>query len=220
MICIMHAAEPYGHLCAAGRPLDTRDLSKLVGESERDVKKWLDELVRNNVCSSEGGAIVSRRMVRDESLRERRAAGGEAGSEFGHLGAEHGKKGGRPRKETGDKKPPFNPPPSSSSSSSSSEKEDSAGKPAEPAGFVDFWSAWPTTDRKQAKGKCLEAWKKAHAERDAAVILAHVATLKASTGWLKNGGEFIPAPLVYLNQRRWEGAEQGDGQQSAVGAFV
>ena len=121
MICIMHAAEPYGHLCAAGRPLDTRDLSKLVGESERDVKKWLDELVRNNVCSSEEGAIISRRMVRDESLRERRAAGGEAGSEFGHLGAEHGKKGGRPRKETGYKKPPLNPPPSSSSSSSNNE---------------------------------------------------------------------------------------------------
>lgn len=133
MICIMHAAEPYGHLCAAGRPLDARDLSKLVGESERDVKKWLEELVRNNVCSSEGGAIVSRRMVRDESLRERRAAGGEAGSEFGHLGAEHGKKGGRPRKDTGDKKPPFNPPPSSSSSSSSSEKERDAGEPAAPA---------------------------------------------------------------------------------------
>lgn len=220
MICIMHAAEPYGHLCAAGRPLDTRDLSKLVGESERDVKKWLDELIRNNVCSSEGGAIVSRRMVRDESLRERRAAGGEAGSEFGHLGAEHGKKGGRPRKETGDKKPPFNPPPSSSSSSSSSEKEDSAGKPAGFDGFADFWAAWPTTDRKQAKGKCLEAWKKAHAERDAAVILAHLATLKASASWQKNGGEFIPAPLVYLNQRRWEGAEPAEVGGSSMGAFV
>lgn len=130
MICIMHAAEPYGHLCAAGRPLDSRDLSKLVGESERDVKRWLEELLRNNVCSTTEGAIVSRRMVRDESLRERRAAGGEAGAEFGHLGAEHGKKGGRPKKYTGDKKPPFNPPPSSSSSSSvNSEPNGSGGKP-------------------------------------------------------------------------------------------
>ena len=150
MICIMHAAEPYGHLCAAGRPLDTRDLSKLVGESERDVKKWLDELVRNNVCSSEEGAIISRRMVRDESLRERRAAGGEAGSEFGHLGAEHGKKGGRPRKETGDKKPPLNPPPSSSSSSSSSNNEDTAPSAKSPRGTAlpetwtlpDDWKTW------------------------------------------------------------------------------
>lgn len=131
MICVMHASEPYGHLCAAGRPLDARDLAKLVGESERDVKRWLDELIRNNVCSVVEGAFVSRRMVRDENLRERRASGGVGGSEFGALGAEHGRKGGRTRKETGDKKPPLKPPlptpikppPSSSSSSSSSSSE-------------------------------------------------------------------------------------------------
>lgn len=221
MICIMHAAEPYGHLCAAGRPLDTKDLAKLVGESERDVKKWLDELVRNNVCSSEGGAIISRRMVRDEDLRERRAAGGEAGSEFGHLGAEHGKKGGRPRKETGDKKPPFNPPPSSSSSSSSSEIEDSAGKPADPPGFAAFWKTWPTSTRKEAKGKCLEAWKRARAEPNAAAVLAHVEALKDSPTWREAGGKYIPAPLVYLNNRRWEGADLADSAaESSLGAFV
>lgn len=73
-------------------------------------------------------------------------------------------------------------------------------------GFADFWKTWPDTDRKQAKGRCLEAWKKANAERDAAVILAHVQSLKLSASWLKNNGEFVPAPLVYLNQRRWEGA--------------
>ena len=84
MICIMHASEPYGHLCAAGRALDARDLAKLVGESEKDVKRWLDELVRNNVCSTGEEGIFSRRMVRDEVIRDKRAAGGEAGSEFGH----------------------------------------------------------------------------------------------------------------------------------------
>lgn len=124
MICIMHAAEPYGHLCAAGRPLNARDLARLVGESERDVKRMLEELTRNNVCSVQDGAFFSRRMVRDEALRDARAAGGKAGSEFGYLGAEHGKKGGRPRKETGDKKPPLEPPPSSSSSSSPSGNEE------------------------------------------------------------------------------------------------
>lgn len=76
----------------------------------------------------------------------------------------------------------------------------------EPDGFVRFWKAWPDTDRKQAKGKCLEAWKKASAERDAAVILAHVERMKASAGWTKDAGQFVPAPLVYLNQKRWEGA--------------
>jgi len=77
----------------------------------------------------------------------------------------------------------------------------------EPPGFVSFWNAWPVTDRKQAKGKCLDAWKKASAERDAAVILSHVGRLMAGEEWRKDDGQFIPAPLVYLNQRRWEGAE-------------
>lgn len=75
-------------------------------------------------------------------------------------------------------------------------------------GFAEFWETWPTNDRKQAKGKCLEAWKKASAERDAALVVNHVRFLKNSESWRKNGGEFIPAPLVYLNQRRWEGASE------------
>ena len=37
-------------------------------------------------------------------------------------------------------------------------------------------------------------------------IMAHVESLKGSDGW-KRG--FVPAPLVYLNQRRWEGADVG-----------
>lgn len=82
-------------------------------------------------------------------------------------------------------------------------------------GFALFWSTWPTTDRKQAKGKCLDAWKKASAERDAAVVVAHVERMKASAEWLKDGGQYIPAPLVYLNQRRWEGAEVPQEQARA-----
>ena len=101
------------------------------------------------------------------------------------------------------------------------DSEKSAGKPADPPGFAEFWKTWPSNDRKQAKGKCLDAWKKARAERDAALILAHVESLKLSQSWRKNGGEFVPAPLVYLNNRRWEGAELADAtESSSVGAFV
>ena len=102
------------------------------------------------------------------------------------------------------------------------DSEKSAGKPADPPGFAEFWKTWPSNDRKQAKGKCLDAWKKARAERDAALILAHVESLKLSQSWRKNGGEFVPAPLVYLNNRRWEGAELADATESgSVGmAFV
>lgn len=82
-------------------------------------------------------------------------------------------------------------------------------------GFAQFWETWPTNDRKQAKGKCLDAWKKASAERDAALVLAHVNTLKNGP-WMKDGGQFVPAPLVYLNQRRWEGADEQFSRMSGV----
>ena len=77
----------------------------------------------------------------------------------------------------------------------------------EPVGFEEFWAAWPASVRKEAKGKCLEVWKKNRFERVAAEVIRHLDSLKTSTAWTKSGGEFIPAPLVYLNQRRWEGAE-------------
>ena len=94
------------------------------------------------------------------------------------------------------------------------EKETPSG--VELVGFAAFWQAWPTSDRKQAKGKCLEVWKKAKAEAHAALVIAHVERMKNSPGWTKQGGEFIPAPLVYLNNRAWEGAETTAPVQQSV----
>ena len=92
-----------------------------------------------------------------------------------------------------------------------------------PPGFAEFWKTWPPTERKQAKGKCLEAWKKSGAEQDAEAVLAHVERLKDSESWKKQGGQFVPAPLVYLGQRRWDGADDdaAEGVGGGVGmAFV
>lgn len=128
MLCLMHEGEPYGHLTVLSRPMEPQALAKLVGEGAPAVKRWLAELQANEVYSvTDAGVIFSRRMVRDEALREVRANGGQAGAEHGAKGASHGKKGGRPKgpeggsddPPRGDKKPPLEPPPSSSSSSSS-----------------------------------------------------------------------------------------------------
>jgi hypothetical protein len=37
--------------------------------------------------------------------------------------------------------------------------------------------------------------------------MKHLAWMKTTEQWLKANGAFIPAPLVYLNQQRWDGAE-------------
>lgn len=130
MLCLMHECEPYGHLSVNGRPMRPAQVARLVGITEREYQKLLRELTEAGVPSiAEDGSVFSRRMVKDESLRQLRAAGGHAGKKFGAMGAEHGSKGGRPSAARGDKKPPLSdakerpikPPPSSSSSSSSSE---------------------------------------------------------------------------------------------------
>ena len=126
MLCIMHEAEPYGHLTLSdGREITIPMLARLVGESRGEVSELLDELGENGVFSrTEHDIIFSRRMVRDEAVRNARAAGGHLGAPHGEKGKAHGAKGGRPKKakpplletERGDNLPP----PSSSSSSSSS----------------------------------------------------------------------------------------------------
>jgi len=80
--------------------------------------------------------------------------------------------------------------------------------PQPPSGaFSRFWEAWPKSIRKGSKGKCLQVWKRGGFDSVAQQIVANVETLKRSSDWCKDGGAFIPAPLVYLNQRRWDGAE-------------
>jgi hypothetical protein len=80
--------------------------------------------------------------------------------------------------------------------------------PIVPSGsFLRFWGAWPKSTRKQSRGSCWERWRKADFDQVADQIVAHVEALKLSIDWRKDGGAFIPAPLVYLNQRRWEGAD-------------
>jgi hypothetical protein len=75
---------------------------------------------------------------------------------------------------------------------------------ADEMGFDDFWTAWPSNPRKVAKRQCLDKWRSRKLAPMADSIIAHVESLKKSDKWLERGGKFIPAPLVYLNQDRWE----------------
>lgn len=118
-MCIAHECEPYGHLTVNNKPMTTAQVGRLVGLSVKDCERLIAELEGAGVLSRMAdGGMFSRRMVRDEDLRNRRANGGIAGSEHGKKGAEYGKKGGRPSEVRGVIKPPLKPPPSSSSSTS------------------------------------------------------------------------------------------------------
>lgn len=143
IMCIAHDCEPYGFLMVNGRPMTAAKIAGQVGLTESQCRKLVDELIANGVARVNAeGVIYSKRMVDDEALRNRRAEGGKAGSEFGQLGADHGIKGGRPKAPKGDKETPLEtplggvekPPPSSSSSSS---LLTTFGERAEPAALAD-----------------------------------------------------------------------------------
>jgi uncharacterized protein YdaU (DUF1376 family) len=67
--------------------------------------------------------------------------------------------------------------------------------------FDEFWNAWPTSKRKVAKSECQKKWAKAGCDAVAETIIAQVNALKVTEQWTTG---FEPAPLTYINQRRWE----------------
>lgn len=66
--------------------------------------------------------------------------------------------------------------------------------------FPDFWSAWPTSARKQDRKKCLAKWLRCRWDAEADAIVAHVEAMKGTKQWLDG---YEPAPLTYLNGERW-----------------
>lgn len=98
---------------------------------------------------------------------------------------------------------------------------DAAPSPSAPDGFETFWAEWPSGGRKGGRVECLKVWRKDRLEAQAAAIVNHVKALKTSREWLAEGGQFIPAPVVYLRGKRWDGAETGSSGVSSqfVGAI-
>lgn len=80
MVCLMHEADPYGHLVSKGRPITMEQLASLSGTSKVQVKKLVAELCESGVLSQTNeGTIFSRRMVRDFIKRQRNVENGAKG---------------------------------------------------------------------------------------------------------------------------------------------
>jgi len=74
--------------------------------------------------------------------------------------------------------------------------------PLTPQGFSEFWKAYP---RKVGKATAEKAWAKLKVTDELhSTILAALEKHKVSDQWTKDGGQFIPHPSTWLNQRRWE----------------
>jgi hypothetical protein len=66
--------------------------------------------------------------------------------------------------------------------------------------FLKFWETYP---RKEAKETSWQLWQKLPAGILTTIISA-LSWQTKSEQWTKDGGQFIPMPSTYLNQKRWE----------------
>ena len=68
--------------------------------------------------------------------------------------------------------------------------------------FETFWEAYP---RKVGKSAVYKAWKRLKPDKELfARILSAVDNAKATEQWRREAGRFIPNPLTWINQGRWD----------------
>lgn len=82
------------------------------------------------------------------------------------------------------------------------QKADALKPPISPKGFDVWYDAYP---KKVARGAAERAWRNVFQPFESLPkMLAALERQKASEQWRKDGGQFIPNPATWLNQRRWE----------------
>jgi hypothetical protein len=118
LLMIMHESEQRGRLILNGHAMTDADVAKFLGLSASKTKQTLAKLLSKGVASREQktGALICRRMLRENEISAKRAAAGASG-------------GQAKRKQKTEAKQPSS---SSSSSSTSVKKEESPPTPSPP----------------------------------------------------------------------------------------
>jgi hypothetical protein len=81
-----------------------------------------------------------------------------------------------------------------------------------PDPFVRFWSAYP---KKMGKQEALKAWVKINPKNGLVEkMLSALEVQRKWPDWNKAGGQYIPRPSTWLNQKRWEDEITVDGQSA------
>jgi hypothetical protein len=146
MICLMHEAEPYGHLLVNRKPPTDTQLGALTGIASSTVRTLLSELEEAGVFSrNRSGVIYSRRMVADAKKAETARKNGQKGGNPNlcnnkdfppsdnppdNPGVNGGDKTHIPEARKADKNPPHGPPLPNGADGG--------------CGFDRFWTAYPS----------------------------------------------------------------------------
>jgi len=184
MLGIMSKADRKGFLSINGKPMDSKELAKFVGEFKDKVEELLVELEYYKVFSRDAdGTIYNRRMERESGLSRKRAEAGRLGG-LKQTSSKHQANSGSKTEATLESDNEYN--------SYSSIKEDN---------FLTWWERYP---RKVAKKDAVKAY--------VAAVKAGATPedlLRALDGYLaelkKNGTEerFCKFPATFLREDRW-----------------
>lgn len=80
MLCLMHESEERGRLIVNGRPMPDETIARLLGLDKQTFVKAVTVLLESGVATrDESGALINRRMIRDEELRKVRKEAGSKG---------------------------------------------------------------------------------------------------------------------------------------------
>jgi hypothetical protein len=186
LCCKLWWAEPRGTL--------TRTLTqwaRILRTSEEDANRiiwYIKEQQIGDVQRNGNGdvTVISRRMIRDEKLREQNKLRVQRFRE----------------KQSCNDDVTHHVTQLSHCSSSSSSNTPIVPKGDDDGLFEIFWKNYPKKIGKQAARK---AWNKIRSPKEVLEKMkAVLPRQKVSEQWTKDNGQFIPHPATYLNQGRWE----------------
>lgn len=206
LLCLMHKNDRRGHLEIVGQPASHAQIARMTGRTPDEVASQLQELINAGVPSAlDHGILFSRRMVRDEGIRQVRS---RAGSEGGKAkAAKSGKTSGEHASKTLANDVANSWQNSGSGSGSEYEQENDAqedGGAGGRNGFESFWEAYPR-HRRVKKVQAQRSWDKIAPDLDLqCLILDALERYKRTEQWLKEDGKYVPHPTSWLNARRWE----------------
>jgi hypothetical protein len=118
IVCLMHESEQRGKLMLGGQAMPESALARLLGLDKQNLTNTLTTLFEYGVVSrcEHTGALINRRMIRDEKIRKIRAESGKMGGNPALLNQNSNQRGNQNPKTMLKQKST----PSSSSSTSSS----------------------------------------------------------------------------------------------------
>lgn len=216
LMCVMHKSEQYGTILLKqkdkqnGKQNESKiscfafKLQKHMPYQADVIERALRELVEEDVLTIDGDALIQRRMVRDGNISLIRANAGSKGGKiaqgksFAGSFAKAKSKAKEQAKEQANSEYEYEDEIEDEIKVKGTKKRMTYDDP----GFQAFWSAYP---KKEAKVSALKAFEKVNPDR---VLLSQmigaIEERRKTEQWQKDGGQFIPNPTTWLNQRRWE----------------